>query len=69
MLSHFGGVGVFLILWTVAHQRLLFPWDSPGKIAGMGCKSFSRVLPDPGIEPVTLMSPSLAGGFFTTSTT
>ena len=25
--------------------------------------------PDPRIEPVSLMSPSLAGGFFTTSTT
>ena len=26
-------------------------------------------LPDPGIEPVSLMSPALTGGFFTTSTT
>ena len=26
-------------------------------------------LPDPGIEPVSLISPALAGGFFTTSTT
>ena len=26
-------------------------------------------LPDPGIEPVSLMSPTLAGGFFTTSAT
>ena len=26
-------------------------------------------LPDPGIEPASLMSPSLAGGFFTTSAT
>ena len=26
-------------------------------------------LPDPGIEPVALMSPTLAGGFFTTSAT
>ena len=26
-------------------------------------------LPDPGIEPVSLMSPVLAGGFFTTSAT
>ena len=26
-------------------------------------------LPDPGIEPLSLMSPALAGGFFTTSTT
>ena len=28
-----------------------------------------RDLPDPGIEPSSLMSPELAGGFFTTSTT
>ena len=26
-------------------------------------------LPDPGIEPASLSSPALAGGFFTTSTT
>ena len=26
-------------------------------------------LPDPGIEPMSLMSPALAGEFFTTSTT
>ena len=31
--------------------------------------SSSRDLPRPGIEPVSLMSPTLAGGFFTTSTT
>ena len=29
----------------------------------------SRDLPDPGIEPASLMSPALAGEFFTTSTT
>ena len=26
-------------------------------------------LPDPGIEPMSLMLPAMAGGFFTTSTT
>ena len=30
---------------------------------------YSRDLPDPGIKPTSLMSPELAGGFFTTSTT
>ena len=30
---------------------------------------FSRDLPDPGMEPTFLMSPAMAGGFFTTSTT
>ena len=29
----------------------------------------SRAFPDPGIEPSSLTSPALAGGFFTTSTT
>ena len=29
----------------------------------------SRDLPDPGMEPTSLMSPALAGRFFTTSTT
>ena len=31
--------------------------------------SFSRDLPNPGIEPASLMFPALAGGFFTTSAT
>ena len=31
--------------------------------------SFSRDLPDPGIEPATFTSPALSGGFFTTDTT
>ena len=43
-------------LWTVAHQAPL-PCPPPGN------------LPDPGIEFMSLMSPALAGGFFTTSTT
>ena len=30
---------------------------------------FFRDLPDPGIEPASLLSPELAGRFFTTSTT
>ena len=55
--------------WTVAHQaspsmgfsRLEYwsgvPLPSPGD------------LPDPGIEPAYLVSPALAGRFFTTGTT
>ena len=30
---------------------------------------FFRDLPDPGIEPTSLMSPTLAAGFFASSTT
>ena len=40
----------------------LCPWDSPGKNTGMGCHALFQ-----GIEPASLMSPELAGGFFTTS--
>ena len=52
--------------WTVAHQAPLsmgfsrqeywsgLPFPSPGD------------LPDPGIEPMSLTSPSLTGGFFIT---
>ena len=69
MLNHFSCVQYFAISWIVAHQdplslvfsrqgywsRLSFP--PPGD------------LPDPGIEPVSLTSPALAGAFFTTSAT
>ena len=56
-------------LWTVAHQAPLpmgfsrqeywngLPSPPPGD------------LPDPGIEPMSLTSPALAGGFFTTCAT
>ena len=56
-------------LWTGAHQAPQslglskqgywsgLPFPSPGD------------LPDPGIAMVSLMSPALAGGFFTTSAT
>ena len=55
--------------WTVAHQAPLskgfsmqeywngLPFSPPGD------------LPNPGIKPTSLKSPTLAGGFFTTSTT
>ena len=49
----------------------LCPWASPGKNTGVGCHVLLRPgnLPDPGIEPTSLISPMLAGVFFTTSTT
>ena len=69
MLSHFSHVQLFATLCTVAHQaplsmgfsrqeywsRLLFP--SPGD------------LPNQEIEPMSLMSPALAGRFFNTRST
>ena len=42
--------------------------DSPGKNTGVGCHP-PRELPDQGIEPSPLLSPALAGRFFTPSTT
>ena len=68
-LSHFSHVQVCATLWTLAHQSPLsmgfsrqeywsgLPFSSPGD------------LPNTRIEPRSLMSPVLAGGFFTISTT
>ena len=62
-------VQLFVATWTVAHQAPLpmeyfrqeywsgVPFPTPGD------------LPDPGIEPASLVSPALAGGFLTTGTT
>ena len=67
--SHFSHVQLLAILWTIAPQVPLsmgfsrqeywsgLPFPSPGD------------LPDPGIESSSLVSPALAGGFFTTNAT
>ena len=69
MLSHISCVQLFVTLWTLACQAPLsvgfprqefwsgMPFPHPGD------------LPNPGIKPVSPMSPALAGGFFITSTT
>ena len=69
MLNHFSYVQLFGTLWTVVCQAPLsmefsrqecwngLLWPPPGH------------LPHPGIEPMSLMSPALAGGFFTTDAT
>ena len=45
---------------------LLCPWDFPGKNTGAGCHFLlPGNLPNPGIEPMSPVSPELAGGFFT----
>ena len=68
MLSCFSYVGLFVIVWTITHQATLsmefsrqeywirLPFPSPGD------------LPDLGIEPASLMSLAVAGGFFTSAT-
>ena len=59
-------VRLSVIPGTVARQTTLCPWDFSGKNTGVGCHSLlQRDLSDPGIEPASLVSPALAGGFFT----
>ena len=61
-------------VWTICDPtncspptRLLCLWDSPGKNTGVGCHALLRGnLPDPGFKLTSLMSPALAGGFFST---
>ena len=63
------------------HSSILawrIPWtEEPGRLqsigffreahwSGVACPP-PRDLPNPGIEPASLMSPALAGGFFTTT--
>ena len=69
VLSCFSCVQVFVTPWTVAHQgppsmrfsRQAYwsglPFPSPGDLL------------NPGIEPTSLVSPALAGRFFTASAT
>ena len=69
MLSRFSCIRLLATLWTVVRQAPLsmgfsrqeywsgLPFPSPGD------------LPDPGLEPASPVSPALAGGFFTTSST
>ena len=69
VLSHFSCVCLFATLWTVVCQAPLsmgfsrqeywsgLPFPPPGDLS------------NPGIEPTSLTSPALAGGFFTFNTT
>ena len=59
----------FATLWTVAHQVPLSMGFLRQESWSWWLFSFPRDLPDPGIKPVSLMSPALAGGFFTTRAT
>ena len=69
VLSHFSQVQLFMTLWTIAHQ-------TPRSMGSSRQEYWSGLprpplgdLPDPGIEPTPLISPALAGEFFTTSAT
>ena len=69
MLNHFSHARLFATLWTLALQALpSMGFCRQDYWSGLPCPL--RVdLPDPGIEPASLMSLALAGGFFTTSAT
>ena len=69
MLSPFSRVQLFVTPWTVAHQAPLsmgFPRQEYW--SGLPCPPPGD-LPNLGTEPASLLSPALAGGFFTTSAT
>ena len=66
--SHFNHVRLFATLWTVAHKAALsMGFSRQDYWSGLPCPPPGD-LPDPGIESASLMSPALAGGFFTIST-
>ena len=68
-LNCFSRVWLCVTLWTIACQALLSMGFSRQEYwSGLLCLS-ARNLPNPGIKPASLMSPALAGGFFTNSTT
>ena len=67
--SHFSRVRLFATPWTVAHQApLSMGFSRQGYWSGLPSPP-PGALPDPGMGPVSLTSPALAGGFFTTSAT
>ena len=69
MLSCFSCVRLFANLWTVTHQAPLSMGFSRQEYwSGLPCPP-PGALPNPGIELVSLLSPALADGFFTTRTT
>ena len=64
MLSCFSCVQLFATLWTIACQAPLSMGFSRQEYwSGLPCPPPGH-LPDRGIEPASLMSPALAGGFF-----
>ena len=69
MLRRFSSVGLFVTPWTVARQSPLSMGCSRQECwSGLPCPPPGD-LPDPGIQPSSLLSPVLMGGFFTTLAT
>ena len=69
MLNRFSCAWFFVSLWTVTHKASLSIGFSKQEYwSGLPCPPLGNI-PDSGIKPSSLMSPALAGRFFTTSTT
>ena len=69
MLSHFSCVSLFATLFTITCQALLsMGFSRKEHWSALPCPPLED-LSDPGIKPMSLMSPKLADGFFTTSST
>ena len=65
MLCLFSPVRLFAILWATARQAPLpMGFSRQEDWSGLPCPP-PGALPNPGIEPTSLMSSALAGGFFT----
>ena len=65
--SHFSRVWLFVTLWTVAHQApLSMGFFRQEYWSGLPCPAPGD-LPDWRIAPTSLMSPAVAGRFFTTA--
>ena len=64
VLSQFSHTWLCVTLWTIAPPCSSVRGDYPDKNTGVGCHVLLL-----GIEPTSLMSPTLACGFFTTSAT
>ena len=67
-LSHLSCLGLFATLWTVPTRLSLSMGFSRQEYWSVLPFLPAGDLPNPGIKPKSLMSPALAGGFFTTST-
>ena len=68
-LSRFSSVQLFVTPWTITHQPPLSMGVSKQEYwSGFPCTS-SEDLPNPGIKPTSLLSPALAGEFFTANVT
>ena len=69
VLSRFSCFQLFATPWTAARQAPLSMGFSRQEYWSGLLGPPPEDLPDPGIESMPLMTPALAGGFFTTSTT